>query len=87
MGYPKPVFPQGEGETETFGLEQGISRKGKLGAKEVASEQGRGWRKRKAGRDTHRLAGKNKERKQNVEEGWGKKDGKLGKSACNSKGK
>lgn len=60
---------------ETFGLEGGIGSKGKLGARRVASEQGRGWRERKAGRDTHRDTDRNKEEKENFKEGVG---GKMG---------
>ena len=73
QGYPKPVFPQGEGETETFGLKGGIGRKGKLGARGVASEQGRGLRERKAGRDTHWDTGRNKEREEKCQGRMGEK--------------
>lgn len=86
-GYPKPVLPQGEREIETFGLEGGIGSKGKLGARGVANKQGRGWGERKAGNDTHQDPGTNKERKENVKEGWGKRYGKLGKRVCKSEGK
>lgn len=44
-------------------MERGTSRKRNLGAREVAREQGRGWRKRKAGRDTPWDIGIKKERK------------------------
>lgn len=72
---------------ETFGLEGRIGSKGKLGARGAASKQGRGWRERKAGKDTHQDTGRNKERKENVKEGWWKRDGKLGKRVCKSERK
>lgn len=64
---------------ETFGLERDTGRKRNLGARELAREQGRGWRKRKAGRDTHRDTGSKKERKENRQGRMGERDGKLGK--------
>lgn len=86
-GYPKQVFPQEKGETKTFGLEGGIGRKGKLGTRGFASEQGRSRRERKAERDTHRDTDRNKERKEKCQGGWGQNDGKLGKSICKIKEK
>lgn len=47
-----------------MGLERGTSRKRSLVAREVAREQGRGWRKRKAGRDIHWDRGSKKEREE-----------------------
>lgn len=72
---------------ETFGLERSNSRKRNLRAREVAREQGRGWRKRKRRRGTHWDTGSKKERRKNVEKGGGENHGKLGKCIHKSKGK